>query len=429
MEIGGVPMSRRLIALLILTMSILAACGRAGSTHPAAGGYRIFLEGGFSSGVETVKVLDSGTGTVERELPLGTPAFDWSRYYTVTQLSGGARLMALDPASGRTLAQTTVPSGYGLPNVGFQGPTAGLSPNGQWLALTSQVKGTGGAITTNFLVGSSSLTDSFKTIHVNGDFVFDALSNDGKSLYLIQKMTDPNHYRVRLYDVAAGSLWPQAVADKREPNEPMNGIRGDSAADPTGNHVYTVYIRQAGPFIHALPLGQPFAFCIDLPSKAPNDMEKQFHWALAISQDGGSLYAANASLGTVAVLTTGDAPKILRTAAVALNHSDSLLAGLVTNAEAKGPRIGGAALSADGRTLYTFADTGVVAIDTATLKVRARYLDPWQPDTMRMSSDGRWLYVAESSESHVWQIDPTTGAVAELKGVTNPWALLWAEPK
>jgi DNA-binding beta-propeller fold protein YncE len=209
----------------------------------------------------------------------------------------------------------------------------------------------------------------------------------------------------------------------------MNGIRGDSAADPTGNHVYTVYIRQAGPFIHALPLGQPFAFCIDLPSKAPNDMEKQFHWALAISQDGGSLYAANASLGTVAVLTTGDAPRILRTAAVALNHSDSLLAGLVTNAEAKGPRIGGAALSADGRTLYTFADTGVVAIDTATLKVRARYLDPWQPDTMRMSSDGRWLYVAESSESYVWQIDPTTGAVAELKGVTNPWALLWAEPK
>jgi DNA-binding beta-propeller fold protein YncE len=422
-------MSRRLIALLILTMSVLVACGRASSTHPAAGGYRIFLEGGFSNGVETVKVLDSGSGTVERELPLGTPAPDWSRYYTVTQLSGGARLVALDPASGRTLAQTTVPSGYGLPNVAFQGPTAGLSPNGQWLALTSQSLVSGGDMTTNFLVGSSSLTDSFKTVHVHGNFVFDALSNDGKSLYLIQKMTDANHYRVRLYDIAAGSLWPQAVADKREPNEPMNGIRGDSAADPTGNHVYTVYIRQAGPFIHALPLGQPFAFCIDLPSKAPNDIEKQFHWALAISQDGGSLYAANASLGTVAVLTTGDAPKILRTAAVALNHSDSLLAGLVTNAEAKGSRIGGAALSADGRTLYTLADTGVVAIDTATLKVRARYLDPFMPDTMRMSSDGKWLYVGEASQSYLWQIDPTTGAVAEVKGVTNPWALLWAEPK
>src|SRR5207302_4602653 len=139
-------------------------------------------------------------------------------------------------------------------------------------------------------------SNPFKTIHVNAHFVFDALSNDGKSLYLIQKMTDANHYRVRLYNVAAGSLTPQVVADKREPNEPMNGIRGDSAADPTGNHVYTVYIRAGGPFTHALPLGQPFAWCIDLPSRAPSDTEKQFQWALAISRDGGSLSAANPAL-------------------------------------------------------------------------------------------------------------------------------------
>jgi DNA-binding beta-propeller fold protein YncE len=429
MEIGGVPMSRRLIALLILTMSVLAACGRISSSHPATGGYRIFLESGFSNTVETVKVLDSGTGTVERELPLGTPAPDWSRYYTVSQLAGGARLMALDPASGGPLAQLTVPAGYTLPNIAFQGPTAGISPNGQWLALTSQDHAPSGAITTNFLVGSSSLSDSFKTIHVNGDFVFDALSNDGKSLYLIQKMTDANHYRVRLYDVGAGLLTPQVIADKRDSNEPMNGIRGDSAADATGNYVYTVYVRQAGPFIHALPLGQQFAWCIDLPAKAPNDMETQFRWALAVSSDGGSVYAANAALGTVAVMTTGQPPQIARTASVALNTTASPLAGLITNADAKGPRIGGAALSADGRTLYVLADRGVVAIDAATLKVRARYLESFQPETMRLSSDGKWLYVAQSSNSKLWQIDPITGAVAEVKGVTNPWALLWAQPK
>lgn len=425
-------MSRRLIALLILTMSVLAACGRVSSTHPATGGYRIFLESGFSNSVETVKVLDSGTGTVERELPLGSPAPDWSRYYTVSQLSGGARLMALDPASGSTLAQVTVPAGYSLPNIAFQGPTAGISPNGQWLALTSQGQAGNGAITTNFLVGASSLSDSFKTIHVNGDFVFDALSNDGKSLYLIQKMTDANHYRVRLYDVSAGSLTPQVIADKREPSEPMNGIRGDSAADPTGNHVYTVYIRAAGPFIHVLPLDQQFAWCVDLPSKAPNDMEKQFHWALAVSSDGRSVYAANASLGTVAVMTTGQPPKIVQTASVALNFPPPQgegRGGGVISADAKGPRIGGATLSADGRTLYALADHGVVAIDTTTLKVRARYLESFQPETMRMSSDGTSLYVAEASKSYIWQIDPITGAVAEVKGVTNPWALLWAQPR
>jgi DNA-binding beta-propeller fold protein YncE len=278
-------------------------------------------------------------------------------------------------------------------------------------------------------VGSSSLTDSFKTIQVNGDFAFDALSNDGKSLYLIQKMTDPNHYRVRLFDVGSESLMPQVIADKRDPSEPMNGTRGDSAADPTGNHVYTVYIRAAGPFIHVLPLDQQFAWCVDLPSRAPNDMEKQFHWALAVSRDGGSVYAANAALGTVAVMTTGQPPQIARSATVAINKTGSPLAGLITNADAKGPRIGGVALSADGRTLYTLADRGVVAIDTTTLKVRARYLESFQPETMRLSSDGKMLYVAESGDSKLWQIDPITGAIAEVKGVTNPWALLWAQPK
>ena len=419
-------MTSRLIALLILTVSILTACGRANATtNPAAAGYLIFLEGGFSNAGESVKVLDSGTGTVVRELPIGTPAADWSRYYLVSQLTGSAQLKAIDPASGRTIAQTTIPSGYSLPNIAFQGPTAGISPNGQWLALTKSSPSV-----TNFLLGSSSLGDAFKTIRVNGDFVFDALSNDGNSLYLIQKMKDPNHYQVRLYDVAAGALMLQPVVDKREPNEPMNGIRGDSVADPAGNHVYTVYIRDAGPFIHALPLSQPFAFCVDLPpSTHANDMEMQFHWSLAVSRDGGSLYATNGALGTVAVMTTGDAPAVVRTGTVALNHSDSVLAGLVTSAEAKGPFIGGAALSADSRTLFTFAETGVVAIDTATLKVRARYLDPWRPDTMRMSSDGKWLYVAESSENKLWQIDPLSGGVSEVKATTNPWALLWAQPK
>ncbi len=423
-------MSRRLFALLIVAVAGLTACGRANATHPAAGGYLVFLEGGFSNNAETVKVLDTGTGSVVRELPIGTPASDWSRYYIVTQLAGGANLKAIDPASGRAIASTTVPAGYQLPNIAFQGPSAGISPNGQWLALTSQSHASGGAITTNFLVGSSSLKDPFKTIHVNGDFLFDALSNDGNSLYLIQKMIEPNHYRVRLYDVAAGLLMPQGIADKRDPNEPMNGIRGDSATDPTGNHVYTVYIRNAGPFIHALPLGQPFAWCVDLPpSTHANDIEMQFHWALAVSHDGLYLYAANAALRTVAVMTTGDAPTVVRTGTVALSHAGSLVAGLATDADAKGPRIGGAALSADSRTLFTFGETGVIAIDTATLKVRARYLDPWRPDTMRMSSDGKWLYVAESSESKLWQIDPVTGAVGEVKAATNPWALLWAQPR
>src|SRR5207253_4363499 len=62
---------------------------------------------GYGPGPQHITVRNSGTGQVERRLLLGTPSPDWSRYYTVTQVTGAAVLTALDPASGRTLNQTT----------------------------------------------------------------------------------------------------------------------------------------------------------------------------------------------------------------------------------------------------------------------------------------------------------------------------------
>src|SRR5438128_7681806 len=194
---GGVPMSRRLIALLVVSFAALTACGRVSATQPAADGYRIFLEEGFNGGSERITVRDSSTGALERELPLGTPAPDWSRYYIVTPMAGSARLTAVDPNSGRTIAQATVPTGYALPSLGFQGPTAGLSPNGQWLALTDNGRATTGKLATSFLGGPSSLASSFKTVRLDGDFAFDALSDTGQSLYLIPRMGVPNPYQVR----------------------------------------------------------------------------------------------------------------------------------------------------------------------------------------------------------------------------------------
>lgn len=424
-------MSRRLIALLVVAVAVLTACGRLVSAPPAAAGYRIFLEEGFGGGTEKVTVRDSGSGAIERQLPIGTPAADWSRYYTVTGLTGSSLLSALDPATGRAIAQTTVLKGYRLPSLNPLGPTAGLSPNGQWLALTSQGRDAGASLFSNFLVGPSSLTQPFSQVRVDGDFAFDALSNDGRSLYLIQNMREPNHYQVRLYDVANHSLSAQVVVDKREPDEPMNGVRGNSVADPVGNRVFTVYARENGPFIHVLPLGQPFAFCVDLPKDAPNDLEQQFFWSLVITPDGSTVYGVNGSLGRVVVMTTADAPTIVRSAAVALDSTDrGLLAGLVTDANAKGPRIGGAALSADGRTLFALGDNGIVAIDTGSLKVRARFFGSQSIVSMHLSSDGRWLYGADTGAGKVWQIDPATGALSgEVRGVDNPWAVLWAEAK
>jgi hypothetical protein len=159
-------------------------------------------------------------------------------------------------------------------------------------------------------------------------------------------------------------------------------------------------------------------------------MEEQFHWSLAFNHQRSILYAINGSSGRIAEIAPSSLPKVERVGQVALNPSPSLLAGFVTEADAKGARIGGAAISADGRTLFALGNTGIVAIDTATLKIRSRILEGESVDSLRLSTDGQWLYAAGAATSKVWQINPSTGAVrGEVAGTTNPWALLWATPK
>ena len=417
-------MSRRLIALLILAASVFTACGRSASTPPAANGYRLVLEEGLNGG--HISIRDAGSGALVRQLPLGTPSPDWSRYYVLTQMAGASRLDAIEPASGRMLAQLTIPAGYTLPRLN-EGPSSGLSPNGEWIALENQAHDANGLPSTSFLVGRTTLAEPLKTVRLSGDFTFDALSNDGKRLYLIQRLDDQGRYRVRLYDVPSQWLTEQPVVDKREPNEPMNGIRADSVNDPRGSYVFTVYAREHGPFIHALLLDQPFAWCLDLPASPKADMEEQFHWSLAITRDGSRLYAINTVSGRISEMNPDKLPEAGRTGRLALVPRSTGLGWLVTDAEAKGEAIGGAWLSADERTLFALGDKGVVAIDTATLKTRAHYLDGHAIRSIRLSTDGNWLYAAEPEANTVWQINPRTGAVAgAVKGMTNPWAILWA---
>jgi hypothetical protein len=425
-------MRHRLIAAALPAVLLLAACGpRAGvsvkSSHSPAGAYRIFLQEGFNGGARQVTVVNSMTGAVERQLPLGTPAPDWSRYYIVERGTTNGTLKAIEPSSGQTLAQTSIPGGFFLPDLTGLGPTAGLSPNGRWLTLTRQLFEQHGT-TTSVLIGDSSLSQPFKHIELTGDFSFDALSNDGKSLYLIEKMQDANHYRVRLYNMADHSLMPGAVVDKREPNEPMNGIRGSSLAAPGGGHVYTVYLRDQGPFIHALSLSDPFAFCVDLPSKGASDLERQSAWSLAISGDGSRLYAVNGLLGTVSVFTTGDPPKVVRTATLPPSPV-GLSSPFTLNAEAKGQIFGGAAVSGDGRTLFAVGARGVLALDAQSLQTRSAWVKDWWFDSIHMSSDGNVLFAA-SLDGSLLGVNPATGAMeGVVPGVNQPWAVLWAEPE
>ena len=104
-------------------------------------------------------------------------------------------------------------------------------------------------------------------IDLKGDFAYDALSPNGRTLYLIEHFSNRDilRYRVRAYDLQAGRLLPQVIVDKREPNEPMSGMPSARVASADGRKVFTLYSGSDHSFVHLLDTVARTAFCIDLP--------------------------------------------------------------------------------------------------------------------------------------------------------------------
>jgi hypothetical protein len=422
-------MSHRAALIAFFALGTVACGPVTASSHSspassATGKYQVILAESFN-GKAHLRIREADSGKLVLRLATGTPSPDWSRFYWLSQLQDSSQLNVTDTQTGRVVAQTKMPTGLDFPVLG-QGITGGISPNGKWLTLYRQTQ-QAGTLQSDFSVGPSDLSQPFKNVRLAGDFSFDAISNDGAALYLIQRLDDQGRYQVRLYNLASSALWPGVIVDKREPNEPMYGIRGDSVAAADGRYIFTVYARPDGPFIHALPLGLGFAWCVDLPNDEPGAMESQFHWSLALSHDGSTLYAVNGATGSIAQVSVNDQsspPNVVRSTRFAVSKPSAL--GFVTDADAKEAPIGGAALSADGRTLFAISGTGIVAIDTTTLHVKARYLEGHSVASTRLSRDGKWLYAASPEAGKVWQLDAATGQlVHELSGLDNPWALFW----
>ena len=110
-----------------------------------------------------------------------------------------------------------------------------------------------------------------RTVHLPGDFSYDALSPDGRALFSSTtcRANDPTKYRVRVYDLARNRLEPKAIVDPREDPDEMNGLPLARATSSDGRWAYTLYQGTAGePFIHALDTRDRKAVCIDLHDPA-----------------------------------------------------------------------------------------------------------------------------------------------------------------
>jgi hypothetical protein len=368
-----------------------------------------------------VAVIDSSSHAVERKLQLGTPSGDWKHLYSVISSS----LIDTNPENGATLRTLQLPRHYDLPKATISGVPGGMSQNGRWLALEAFERTGGTPTATHLLLVDTTFGSNPVPVELKGWFEFDAISNDGHNLFLIQYVA-PKQYHVRLYHVAQHELDPNFVVEKGASlTSTMAGIKLMSVASGDGEWLYSLYVREnEGAFIHGLQLdGGPFAACIDLPGEGYSKDPDQFRWSLAINPTGSTLYAANGMMGVVSEIGIGGStwPTMRSTAKTRVGASAH--SSLVVQAKEFGSNT--AIVSTDGKTLITAGQTGIVLMNTTTLSERARALDGWHIWSVGLTPDGRTLY-ALSDGGRIAEVSVASAAVVAQfdSAASNPIALM-----
>jgi hypothetical protein len=178
---------------------------------------------------------------------------------------------------------------FTVPAVAYDDSPGGLAADGRTLVLINPRKGFPRRDTALAVLDTRRLR-ARDVITLKGDFSFDAISPNGRLLYLVQYLSkgDPTRYLVRLYDLRRGRLLPEPIIDPREVGDVMRGTPITRAASPDGRWAYTLY-DGAGkhPFIHALDTTGRTARCIDLHGLMGLDL--LFEMRLEPSPDGGTL--------------------------------------------------------------------------------------------------------------------------------------------
>jgi YVTN family beta-propeller protein len=372
-----------------------------------------------------IQVWDA-KGELVRSLDRAVSSPNGTVYYTLEGASPTV-LRWVDAKIGRAISEIRLDGSFAFADEREAGPT-GLSPNGRWLVLVGE-----SGPSSRFAVIDTALVKVAAVAEVPGAFGYDAISDDGTSLYLIERITPEAArqlggvsatygYRVRVYDVPAAKLSETLVVDVKLAGQLtgdnnaetrvdgiMSGIYQSSVPSADGRWNFSFYYNpNRGPFIHVLHLDSRTAFCIlDLPVVS-GGYEKRLGWSLALAPSGNTLYAVNGALGIVSAIDARTL-KVTRTVTIAA----------LLNTTAEPPTSSGAAVARDARKLWFTAARGVALVDTRDFSLRGHFLADRAVTSISLSPDGRRLY-ALSPEGTVWVLDAATGR--ELTQVPTPAA-------
>src|SRR5947208_4401756 len=305
--------------ILGLLLPLMIACAgsspqKSSTSKPAAhqATEELYILDSYTKTAKHIVALPVGTTdpAARLTLPTGLTDLEHQRLYIANPLSEGnssvhTTISIIDTSSGATVRTFSIPGNYSTADRGYADSM--LSGDGRWLALRAQNTPEG---STSIALVDTQVGKLVKSVHLNGDFTLDAVSPKGTMLYLLEYYQDgTSHYNVRAYDVNANQLLQASIVDKTELGDKMEGKALTRQVSGDGDMAYTLYINPVTnkAFIHILWLADtadsstPFpaiARCIDLPVGSSSAL--LHYYTLTLAQDGQTLYAANAALGTIA---------------------------------------------------------------------------------------------------------------------------------
>jgi hypothetical protein len=182
-----------------------------------------------------------------------------------TEKAGQATRLAESARYGGELRARRIPGVYSIPAVAYDGSPSGLSADGRTLVLINPRVRFPRERTTFAVIDTRTLRVR-RTIGLDGDFSFDAISRNGRVMYLIEYLNPRNftEYAVRAYNMRAQRLYKRPVVDPNESGEDMYGIPVSRASSRDGRWHYTLYEARGHPFVHALDTEGRTAVCIDI---------------------------------------------------------------------------------------------------------------------------------------------------------------------
>jgi mono/diheme cytochrome c family protein len=332
---------------------------------------------------------DMANNLEQFRLPPGIPAADGSAYFAAVVQQNSTMLQVFKANSSHLERRFTLPGRWAL---------SGVAPTGRWLALTrlpsqSEEKSRIQAKQwqTEVQIVDAASGETAHLIKLDGNFEVETISAAGDALFLIEYLPaiNPTQYAIRLYDLAAERLQPEALRAKTAEDKLMTGLAWGGVASADGRWLLTLYLNTSRnvAFIHALNLVDKFPLCIDLPS-GDGDFDQLKYYALTLAPDGRTVYAANAALGVVAEVSL-DSFQVTHQVKFPASAPDQPDTSTPTNYSV---------LSKDGQMLYFSSGWDVWGYELESGEVSGPYLSHTPIKGLGLSTDNQRLFVATDKQ-------------------------------